>query len=124
MGREHLGHLVQKYEESVVEGKSAPDVHVGDLVKVYYRIVEGTATRIQVFEGFIIAIKGSSVRRTFTVRKISSGIGVERIFPLYSPKIDKVEVVYHGRVRRSKLYYLRERVGKSARIRERVTKKN
>ena len=90
----------------------------GDTVKVNVRVVEGTRSRIQVFEGVVIARKGGGIRETFTVRKISFGVGVERTFPLHSPVIESVEVVRRGKVRRAKLYYLRERVGKKARIKE------
>jgi large subunit ribosomal protein L19 len=92
---------------------------VGDNVKVHYRIIEGSRERIQVFEGRVIRRQGESSRETFTVRKISFGIGVERTFPVHSPKIEKTEVVGRGKVRRAKLYYLRDRVGKSARLKER-----
>lgn len=95
-----------------------PEVRVGDRVKVHYRIIEGERSRIQVYEGDVIRMSGSGARETFTVRKISFGVGVERTFPLNSPKIAKIEVVRHGDVRRAKLYYLRNRSGKSARIRE------
>ncbi len=95
-----------------------PEVKVGDNVKVYYRIVEGDRTREQLFQGDVIRMSGEGSRETFTVRKVSFGIGVERTFPLHSPKIGKLEVVRHGAVRRAKLYYLRDRVGKAARIRE------
>ena len=95
-----------------------PQVRVGDNVKVHYRIKEGDRERIQVFQGDVIRMSGAGARETFTVRKISFGIGVERTFPLHSPKIGKLEVVRHGRVRRAKLYYLRDRVGKAARIPE------
>ena len=95
-----------------------PEVKVGDNVKVYYRIVEGDRTREQLFQGDVIRMSGEASRETFTVRKVSFGIGVERTFPLHSPKIGKLEVVRHGAVRRAKLYYLRDRVGKAARIRE------
>lgn len=95
-----------------------PEVRVGDNVKVHYRIKEGDRERIQVFQGDVIRMSGSGARETFTVRKISFGIGVERTFPLHSPKIGKLEVVRHGRIRRAKLYYLRDRVGKAARIPE------
>ncbi|HIY51527.1 50S ribosomal protein L19 [Thermophilibacter mediterraneus] len=95
-----------------------PAVRVGDHVKVHYRIVEGDRTREQVFEGDVIRMSGEGSRETFTVRKISFSVGVERTFPLHSPKIAKLEVVRHGDVRRAKLYYLRDRVGKAARIRE------
>ena len=95
-----------------------PQFAPGDTVRVHARIVEGTRERIQVFEGVVIARQGSGVRETFTVRKISFGIGVERTFPLHSPKIARLEIVRHGDVHRAKLYYLRDRVGKAARIRE------
>ena len=95
-----------------------PDFKPGDTVKVHVRIREGDKQRIQVFEGVCIAQKHGSVRASFTVRKISFGHGVERVFPLHSKVIDKIEVVRHGRVRRSKLYYIRELRGKAARIKE------
>jgi large subunit ribosomal protein L19 len=91
---------------------------VGDTVRVHVKVREGEKERIQVFEGMVIARRGGSVSSSFTVRKISDGVGVERIFPLHSPILDKVEVTRQGRVRRAKLYYLRERRGKSARIQE------
>ena len=96
-----------------------PDFGPGDTVRVHVRVVEGGRERIQVFEGVVIGRKGSGASETFSVRKLSAGIGVERMFPLHSPKIDKIEVVRFGDVRRAKLYYLRGRVGKRARIRER-----
>ena len=95
-----------------------PKVIVGDNVRVHYRIREGERERVQVFQGDVIRMSGSGARETFTVRKISFGVGVERTFPLHSPKIAKLEVVRQGQVRRAKLYYLRDRVGKAARIRE------
>ncbi|MDR1185240.1 MAG: 50S ribosomal protein L19 [Coriobacteriales bacterium] len=98
--------------------ENLPEFIVGDRVKVHYRIIEGNKERIQVFEGDIIRRHGASNRETFTVRKISSGIGVERTFPVHSPKIDHIEVMRHGAVRRAKLYYLRKKVGKAARLRE------
>lgn len=96
-----------------------PEFWPGDTVKVHVRVVEGTRSRIQVFEGVVIARKGGGLRETFTVRKVSFGVGVERTFPLHSPVIDKIEVSRRGAVRRAKLYYLRDRVGKKARIKER-----
>ena len=95
-----------------------PAVKVGDNVKVHYRIIEGDRQREQVFQGDVIRMSGEGARETFTVRKMSFGVGVERTFPLHSPKIAKLEVVRHGAVRRAKLYYLRDRVGKAARIPE------
>jgi len=96
-----------------------PDFGPGDTVRVHVRVVEGSRERVQVFEGVVIARNGSGASETFNVRKLSAGIGVERLFPLHSPKIDKIEVVRFGNIRRAKLYYLRGRVGKRARIRER-----
>jgi len=96
-----------------------PDFGPGDTVRVHVRVVEGSRERVQVFEGVVIARNGSGASETFNVRKLSAGIGVERLFPLHSPKIDKIEVVRFGDIRRAKLYYLRGRVGKRARIRER-----
>ena len=102
------------------EGQKATvdNFNVGDTVKVFVKIVEGTTERIQVFEGIVIAKKHSSVRETFTVRRVSYGVGVEKTFLLHSPRIDHIEVVKKGKVRRAKLYYLRARSGKSARIEE------
>ena len=94
------------------------DVNVGDSVKVHYKIIEGTRERTQVFQGVVIRRHGASNRETFTVRKISFGVGVERTFPVHSPKIDRIEVTSHGKVRRSKLYFLRDKVGKAARLKE------
>ena len=87
---------------------------IGDTIKVHFKIIEGKRERIQVFEGIVIAMKGAGITKTFTVRKISFNIGVERVFPLHSPKIDKIDVVKRGKVRRAKLYYLRKRVGGKA----------
>jgi large subunit ribosomal protein L19 len=98
-----------------------PDFHPGDTVKVYVRVREGDKERLQVFEGYVIGIKGAGVHETFTVRKISYGIGVERIFPIHSPMVAKVEIVTRGRVRRAKLNYLRALKGKAAKITERKT---
>ena len=95
-----------------------PEVRPGDNVKVHYRIIEGDRQREQVFQGDVIRMSGEGARETFTVRKISFGVGVERTFPLHSPKIAKLEVVRHGAVRRAKLYYLRDRISKAARIPE------
>ena len=91
---------------------------VGDTVKVHYRIIEGTRERIQVFQGVVIRRHGAGARETFTVRKISFAVGVERMFPVHSPKIDKIEIVSRGKVRRAKLYFLRDKVGKQARLKE------
>ena len=95
-----------------------PEFWPGDTVKVHVRVVEGTRSRVQVFEGVVIGRRGGGLRETFTVRKISFGVGVERTFPVHSPVIERIEVSRRGRVRRAKLYYLRDRVGKKARIKE------
>lgn len=95
-----------------------PEFRAGDSVRVYARIVEGSRERVQMFEGVVIKRKGTGIQATYTVRKISNGVGVERTFPLHSPRVDKIEVTRHGRVRRAKLYYLRALHGKAARIRE------
>ncbi len=97
-----------------------PAIEVGDTVKVSVKIREGDKERIQAFEGTVIATKGSGVSATFTVRRVSYGVGVERVFPVHSPNVAKVEVIRHGRVRRSKLYYLRDRVGKAAKVKEQI----
>jgi len=98
-------------------GEFAP----GDTVRVHVRVVEGEKERVQVFEGVVIRRRGEGARATFTVRRVSYGVGVERTFPLHSPRIERIQVIKRGRVRRSKLYYLRERTGKAARLREQRT---
>src|SRR4051794_24213724 len=99
--------------------RRVPEFQAGDRVRVHFQVIEGSRRRTQVFEGVVIKRQGSGVRETFTVRKISSGVGVERTFPLHSPKIEQIEVKAIGDVNRAKLYYLRDRVGKKARVRER-----
>ncbi len=98
--------------------KEIPAFSPGDSVRVHVKVTEGGRERIQVFEGVVMRRRGSQLNETFTVRKISQGIGVERTFPLHSPKVDRIEVVRHGQIRRAKLYYLRELKGKAARIKE------
>ncbi|AKX93730.1 50S ribosomal protein L19 [Neomoorella thermoacetica] len=95
-----------------------PDFRPGDTVRVHVKVVEGNRERIQIFEGVVIGRRGRGINETFTVRRVSYGVAVERIFPLHSPRLERIEVVRHGKVRRAKLYYLRERVGKAARIKE------
>ncbi|MBN2532934.1 MAG: 50S ribosomal protein L19 [Spirochaetales bacterium] len=107
--------------EQINEGIT--DFRIGDTIKVHFKIIEGKTERIQIYEGVCIAKKGSGIKKTFTVRKISYGVGVERIFPLNSPKIHKIELVRRGRIRRAKLYYLRERAGKAAKVTELIIKK-
>ncbi len=98
--------------------ENAPQFVIGDTVRVHNKIKEGTRERIQMFEGTVIAKKGGGISETFTVRKISYGVGVEKTFPLHSPNVDKVDVIRHGKVRRAKLYYLRGRVGKDSKLKE------
>ena len=100
--------------------KEMPAVNVGDTVKVHLKVKEGNRERIQVFEGTVIAKKHGGIEETFTVRRVSYGVGVEKVFPVHSPAIEKVELVRHGKVRRAKLYYLRDRVGKAAKVKERL----
>lgn len=104
--------------ESIKENK--PKVEVGDTVKVHVRIKEGDKERIQLFEGTVIAQKHGGVQETFTVRRIAHGCGIERVFPIHSPNVEKVEVVRSGKVRRAKLYYLRDRVGKAAKVKSKI----
>ena len=104
--------------------KENPDnFNIGDTVKVHFKIVEGKNERVQIYEGLVIPMKNSRVGKSFTVRKNSYGVGVERIFPLHSPRIVRVEVVRPGKVRRAKLYYIRDKIGKAAKIKELITKK-
>ena len=111
--------IIRAIEQQQIK-QDLPEFHVGDNVKVHYRITEGNRERIQVFQGYVIRRQGESVRETFTVRKISFSIGVERTFPVHSPKIEKIEVTRKGDVRRAKLYYLRNKVGKAAKIKEKA----
>ncbi len=105
--------------ESAYLKPEVPEFRPGDTVKVHVRVVEGNKERIQVFQGVVIGRRGGGTRESFTVRKVSGGVGVERIFPLHSPVVDKIEVVRRGKVRRAKLYYLRDLRGRAARIEER-----
>ena len=111
--------IIRAIEQQQVK-QDIPEFAVGDNVKVHYRITEGNRERIQVFQGDVIRRQGEGARETFTVRKISFAVGVERTFPVYSPKIDKIEVTREGDVRRAKLYYLRDKVGKAAKIKEKA----
>ncbi len=110
-----------------IEAKQMKDgvenFNVGDTVRVNYKVIEGTTERVQAFEGLVICKKNSGLRKTFTVRKISYGVGVERIFPMHSPRMESVEVLRRGRVRRAKLYYVRGKIGKDAKIKELIVKK-
>ena len=122
-----MSNLLQTFEKKQIEKltgkKRIPTFRTGDTLKVTIRITEGDKSRLQVFEGMCIARKNNSVNSNFTVRKLSHGEGVERVFPLFGPMIEKIEVVRKGDVRRAKLYYLRDRTGKSARIAEKIRKK-
>jgi large subunit ribosomal protein L19 len=111
-----MNELIQSVERRQL--RQVPDFRVGDRVRVHFQVVEGTRRRTQVFEGVVLKIQGKGARRTFTVRKLSFGVGVERTFPVHSPKIERIEVAARGEVRRAKLYYLRGRIGRRARVRE------
>ena len=115
----HMNEIIKNIEAAQLKA-DAPEFRVGDTVKVYGKIKEGNRERIQVFEGTVLKKQGGGARATFTVRKNSNGIGVEKTWPLHSPNVEKVEVVRRGKVRRAKLYYLRDRVGKKAKVRELV----
>ena len=119
--------LIDQIEKAEIErltaDRSVPEFPPGDTVRVHFRVVEGTRERIQVYEGVVIARSSRNLNSSFTVRKISYGEGVERVFPLYSPRIEKIEVVRRGAVRRAKLYYLRGRRGKKARIAEKIDRR-
>lgn len=109
--------IIRAIEQQQIR-EDLPRFQVGDSVKVHYKIIEGNRERTQVYQGVVTRRHGSSNRETFTVRKISFGVGVERTFPVHSPKIEKIEVLSHGKVRRSKLYFLRDKIGKAARLKE------
>ena len=111
-----MNELIQSVERRQL--RQVPEFRVGDRVKVHFQVVEGNRRRTQVFEGVVLKVQGKGARRTFTVRKLSFGVGVERTFPVHSPKIERIEVAARGEVRRAKLYYLRGRIGRRARVRE------
>ena len=112
-----MGTIIEDIEKEQLNA-NAPEFNTGDTVKVYAKIKEGNRERVQVFEGTVLKIQGGSNRKTFTVRKASNGIGVEKTWPMHSPNVEKVEVVRKGKVRRAKLNYLRDRVGKAAKVKE------
>jgi len=114
-----MANIIQELEKEQLR-TDLPKLQIGDTVRVYVKVVEGTHERLQNFEGIVIKMQGGGIRRTFTVRRMSYGIGVERTFPYHSPRIGRIEVVRHGVVRRAKLYYIRDRVGKAAKIKERI----
>ncbi len=109
--------IIQVLEQEGLK-QNLPNLKIGDTVRVNVKVVEGTRERIQAFEGTTIAMNGTAIRKTITVRRLSFGIGVERVFPIHSPKIDSITIVRRGKARRAKLYYLRDRVGKRARLKE------
>ena len=111
--------LIEELNKEALSAEK-PQVRIGDTVRVHVKVKEGSRERIQVFEGTVIAKKHGGIHETFTVRRISYGVGVEKVFPLYSPVIEKVETVRRGKVRRAKLYYLRDRVGKAAKVKEKL----
>jgi large subunit ribosomal protein L19 len=116
---------IEQFEkEYMKKGRNVPEFEVGDTVKVHHKIVEGGKERTQVFQGIVIAMKGRGLSETFTVRKVSFSIGVEKTYLLHSPRVEKVSVVKHSKVRRAKLYYLRDLSGKSARLKERIVAKD
>lgn len=112
-----MNEIIREIEAAQLK-ENAPEFNVGDTVKVYGKIKEGNRERIQIFEGTVLKVQGGSNRETFTVRKLSNGVGVEKTWPLHSPNVEKVEVIRHGKVRRAKLFYLRDRVGKKAKVKE------
>ncbi len=114
--------LIESVESEYVKSE-VPDFGPGDLVRVHNKVVEGNKERIQIFEGTVIRRAHNSLRETFTVRRLSYGVGIERTFPLHSPRIDRIEVIRRGAVRRAKLYYLRQRTGRAARVKERAYNK-
>ena len=114
--------IIDELEKEYTQ-KEMPEINPGDTVKVFVRIIEGNKERTQAFEGTVIKKHGSSINKTITVRKVFQGVGVERVFAIYSPRIEKIQVLRKGDVRRSKLYYLRERSGKATRIREKMEKR-
>ncbi len=115
--------FIKQIEKELTPENNHPEFKAGDTINVHYKITEGDKTRIQQFKGVVIQRKGSGLTETFTVRKISAGVGVERIIPIHSPNIDKIEVIKKGKVRRARIFYQRERQGKKARIKEAIRKK-
>ena len=114
-----MANIIQALEKEQLRS-DLPKLEIGDTVREFVKVVEGSRERLQAFEGIVIKMQGGGIRQTFTVRRISYGIGVERTFPLHSPRVGSIEVIRHGKVRRAKLYYLRGRSGKAAKITERI----
>ena len=118
-----MNQIIREIEQAQLKAEITP-FNVGDTIRVYSEVVEGNKKRLQMFEGVVIKRQNGGVRETFTVRRIASGVGVERTWPLHSPRVDRIEVVRRGIVRRAKLYYLRNRVGKAAKVKEVIVNKN
>ena len=114
-----MNEVIKSIEKKQLK-ENVPEIAIGDTVRVFVKVVEGNRERLQAFEGVVIARKGGGLSETFTVRRVSYGVGVERVFPLHSPNVAEVKVVRRGKVRRSKLYYLRDRVGKAAKVKEQL----
>ena len=114
-----MSKIIEAIEKEYMKAE-VPAIAVGDTVKVFVKVVEGQRERLQAFEGIVISKKNGGVRETFTVRRVSFGVGIERTFPMHSPRIDRIEVVRHGKVRRAKLYYLRKLSGKAAKLSEKI----
>ncbi len=117
-----MSNIIKELEKEQLRS-DLPALEVGDTVRVFVKVIEGTRERLQNFEGVVIKIQGGGIRKTFTVRRVSYGVGVERTFPYNSPRIGRIEVLRHGKVRRAKLFYLRDRVGKAAKVVERIDEK-
>ena len=117
-----MADIIRELEKEQIR-TDLPKLEIGDTVRVFVKVVEGSRERLQNFEGIVIKMQGGGIRKTFTVRRVSYGVGVERTFPYHSPRIGRIEVVRHGVVRRAKLYYLRDRVGKAAKVVERMDDK-
>lgn len=114
--------IIKEIEKEQLK-ESVADFNVGDTIRVYAKVIEGAKERIQMFEGIVIKRQNGGIRETFTVRRLASGVGVERTWPLHSPRIDRIEVVRYGIVRRAKLYYLRDRAGKASKVKEDITRR-
>ena len=117
-----MSNIISELEKEQIR-TDLPEIEVGDTVRVFVKVVEGTRERLQNFEGVVIKVQGGGIRKTFTVRRVSYGVGVERTFPYNSPRIGRIEVLRHGQVRRAKLFYLRNRIGKAAKVVERIDEK-
>lgn len=117
-----MSDIIRELEKEQIR-TDLPKLQIGDTVRVFVKVVEGNRERLQNFEGIVLKMQGGGIRKSFTVRRVSYGVGVERTFPYHSPRIGRIEVVRHGQVRRAKLYYLRDRVGKAAKIVERIETK-